>query len=62
VRDEDDGSVGVDGAADELEDRRARRGIEVSGRLVREENRRRAGDGSCDGDALLLTAPESCDG
>ena len=32
--------------------------VEVSGRLVREQDRRRAGDGAGDRDALLLTARE----
>src|SRR5687768_3638614 len=44
--------------AQQLHDRLAVLGVEVSGRLVREQDRRRAGDRARDSDALLLAARE----
>ena len=49
-------AVFVDRAAQELEDLPARRRVEVSGGLVREENRRLRDERAGDGDTLLLPA------
>ncbi len=48
--------VGFGRVAQELEDLAARLRVEVSGRLVGEEDRRAGHEGARDGDALLLAA------
>ncbi len=57
VGDHDDGLAQVvDGLAHEVEDLAARRGVEVAGGLVGEDDVGPAGQGPGDGDPLLLTA------
>ena len=51
------GAAGVD-AGEQLHDAGARGGVEVSGRLVGEQDLRLVDDGAGDRDALLLTAGE----
>ena len=58
VRDHADRRAGRVELLEQIHDRLAAARIEVSGRLVREQNQRLAGDGARDGDALLLTARE----
>src|SRR6185295_16611956 len=57
VRDHDDRlAVLVDRTAQQLEDLRTRRGVEIASRLVGEENGGARDERSCDSDALLLAA------
>src|SRR6266851_2031625 len=56
VRHHADGGAGAMQLAEQIHHRLAAARIEVSGRLVREQNQRLAGHGTRDGDALLLTA------
>src|SRR5258706_9527413 len=51
-----DGRAGAVQFAEEIHHRFAAAGVEVAGRLVREEDERLPGDGAGDGDALVLTA------
>jgi hypothetical protein len=53
-----DGGAGAVQLAQQVHDGFAVLGVEVTGRLVGEQNRRLAGDGSCHGDTLLLTTGE----
>ena len=59
VGDDDERAVLLLGKrAEHLEDLRADRGIEIRGRFIGEEDRRVAGQRTCDGDALLLSAAQ----
>src|SRR5207249_3509583 len=58
VRHHANGGAAAVQLAEQLHDRFAVRRIEVTGRLVGEEDEWIAGDGASDGDALLLTAGE----
>src|SRR5689334_18388444 len=60
VRDHADRGAAAVQLAEQLHDRLAIRRVEVTRRLVREQDQRIAGDGARYRDALLLTAGELC--
>src|SRR6185369_7277093 len=60
VRDHADGGAAAMQLAEQFHHRFAVRGVEVTRRLVGEEDERIAGDGTRDGHTLLLTAGELC--
>ena len=58
VGDHADGGAALMDVAEEIHDRVAIFGVEVSGGLIGKENHGVANESACDGDALLLTAGE----